>query len=252
MNELTSREYWSEYYSRSLPHRAQIEKICGEYDSIWKLLVNSCTAKPRNIIEIGAYPGRFLAYLASKFDLSATSLDFNPNTMVIGKSMEAMGIHDFQCINVDFLKHETRNQYDIVLSLGFVEHFQDYDKVLDRHCEYLSDHGSMLIMVPYMKYGQYLHRRIFDHENLKVHNTRCMRKSVFRNFAKRNNLNIHHLVFFGGYLTNVHKPLVGWKEFGNRLESKVFQFLNPSLQKFPNRLYSSTLIGVFSKKRKGS
>lgn len=44
------------------------------------MLVAASNQPPETIIEIGAYPGRFLAYLSSKYSLEATVLDFNSDT----------------------------------------------------------------------------------------------------------------------------------------------------------------------------
>jgi cyclopropane fatty-acyl-phospholipid synthase-like methyltransferase len=242
---LTTQQYWQSYYTGT-DERSEIERICGEYNAIWEILINSCERKPENIIEIGAYPGRFLAYLASRYGLRATALDFNPDFATFERTMSLMRVKNFQYINEDFIEFNPRERYDLVLSIGFIEHFNHFDEVMDLHCNYLKPGGAMLIMVPHMRYGQYIHRRIFDRENLEIHNRKCMKKSVFRRFAKRNRLKIQHLSYFGGFLTNVHKPLNGWKDIGNRIERRAFRLVNPILTKFPSALYSSTLIGIFT------
>lgn len=247
IDRLTTREYWSSYYSHNNADRDEIEHICGEYDDVWNILVNSCKKKPETIIEIGAYPGRFLSYLASRYQLYPTALDFNPDLAAIEKSMAAMNVKNFRCINKDFLAFRPLKRYDLVVSIGFIEHFVNFDEVLDLHCNYVDENGAMLIMIPHMRYGQYLHRKIFDQENLDIHNLECMKTSVFEKFAERNDLQIRHLSYFGGFLTNVHKPLHGVKDLCNRVERKAFKLINPVLSKHPSRFYSSTLIGIFTR-----
>lgn len=242
---LTTQEYWESYYTGT-DQRSEIERICGEYDALWEILINSCERKPESIIEIGAYPGRFLGYLASRYGLRATAVDFNPDFGTFEKTMYLMKVKNFQYINEDFVQLNPRERYDIVLSIGFIEHFKHFDEVMDLHCNYLKPGGAMLIMIPHMRYGQYFHRRIFDRANLDIHNTKCMKKSVFKKFAKRNHLKIRHLSYFGGFLTNVHKPLKGLKDLGNRIERKAFKLINPVLAKYPSTFYSSTLVGIFT------
>jgi cyclopropane fatty-acyl-phospholipid synthase-like methyltransferase len=249
---LTTPEYWAKYYlPENNNERSEIERICGEYDRIFDILISSCTKKPETILEIGAHPGRYLAYLASRYRLRPTALDFNPDVAPIKRSMNLMNINQFRYLNEDFLKHQTEERYDLVLSIGFIEHFENFDQVLDRHCDYLDPNGAMLIMIPHMRYGQYLHRRLFDRANLDIHNLKCMKKSVFREFAKRNDLNIHYLSYFGGFLTNVHgEKLHGMKSFFNRIERLAFKAINPALKRYPSTLYSSLFIGIFSKSKK--
>lgn len=86
-------------------------------------MIKACSGKPEFIIEIGAYPGRHLAYLAAKYNLHPTALDYNSDRFKIEESFEVMGVSNYNITQADFLQHETTEKYDVLISNGFIEHF---------------------------------------------------------------------------------------------------------------------------------
>lgn len=243
----TEREYWESYYKTQSADVARINKIVGEYDSFWKLLVDSCNSKPKTIIEIGAYPGRFLAYLSKKYNLIPTALDYNSDKTKIEECFKAFGIEKYEIIQADFLNHDSKEKYDLVISNGFAEHFENYDYILDQHTEYLAPGGAMLIMIPNKRYLRKYYSYLVDYNNLKIHNLKIMRLDVFRKFAERNQLKIHHLGYYGGFNFNVHQKLNIFQKFIHQTIRLVFKKLNPIISKKTSKYYSSTIISIFGK-----
>ncbi len=208
METLTSKKYWEDYYKSSNTKKEGIIRICSKYDDRFDTLVETCTRPPETVIEIGAYPGRFLAYISSKYLLKATALDFNSDKSKILDSFAAMkGSELEEIIQADFLQYEPTRQYDLVLSNGFVEHFLNFDEVLNRHLDYLKPGGAMLIMIPNKRYLRKYYGLLVDQANLKAHNLKCMHIKVFRDFALRNDLSIKYLSYYGGFAYRVHQEL---------------------------------------------
>lgn len=246
--ELTTKKYWQDYYQESSEDREMIIKICGSYDYFWDMLVKSCAHKPQTIVEIGAFPGRYIAYLSSKYNLLPTGLDFNPDEKKFARSMHAMGVEKFDYVCTDFLAHTPHQQYDLVFSNGFIEHFSNYDEVLDKHVSYLKKGGAMMVMIPNKKYLRKVYGYLLDYKNLKAHNLACMRLNVFEQFAKRNNLQVKYLSFYGGFAYKVHQPLSFWQ----RLIYTPVRFLSLKLRsvlsRHPSKWYSGTIVAVFASK----
>ena len=139
-NELTDRSQWESYYGERSDDVDKIIRICSRYDTYWQQLIDHNQNKePDSLIEIGGYPGRYITYVASKYQLSPTSLDFNSDKSTIEKSFELFGIDDYDIIQADFLKHVPNNRYDVVFSNGFIEHFQDFPAVMDKHVSYMKE-----------------------------------------------------------------------------------------------------------------
>jgi SAM-dependent methyltransferase len=244
---LADKAYWENYYSTSQVDADHIRRICGVYDAYWNRLVAACAYRPRSIIEIGAYPGRYLAYLAARYDLHAVALDYNADRSKIELAFAATGVKDYEILQADFLAYEPSKQYDLVLSNGFIEHFENYDEVLDRHCGYLAPGGAMLVMVPNKRYLRRWYGYLVDRANLKAHNLKAMRPEVFKDFAERNGLQIESLGYYGGFQCGVHQPLNLAQRIICRIFRMVFKAINPWIQNHPNRFLSSTIIAVFKK-----
>ena len=192
-------------------------------------------------------PGRFLAYLSSKYSLEATALDFNSDTSKIMDSFTSMGGQVKEIIQSDFLLYEPSQQYDLVISNGFIEHFVNFDEVLDRHVRYLNPGGAMLIMVPNKRYLRRIYGLLLDNANLKAHNLKSMRLSVFRNFAQRNNLKIKHLSYYGGFAYRVHQKLNLAQKVTYKIIRAVSTKINPFLEAYPYALYSGSIVGIIKK-----
>lgn len=66
---------------------------------------NKSTAKSKTIIEVGAYPGRYLAYLSKKFNLIPTALDYNSDKSKIEETFKKFNITEFEILIADFIKY---------------------------------------------------------------------------------------------------------------------------------------------------
>lgn len=249
MNTLTDKEYWENYYSGGAVQKAQIESVVSEFDSFWNFLIEHNDVKPvESIIEIGGYPGRYLAYLANKYDLEPTSLDYNSDRVKIDEVMKAFEIPKYHVIQADIFNHIPEKQYDIVISNGFVEHFENYDEVLDKHSTFLKEGGTMFILVPNMRNYIKYYKKLVDNENLKIHNLKSMRKKVYTDFGVRNNLKLLKLQYYGGFPFTVHQQLNIFQKIIFKTHRILFKFfLNKFLINNPSRFFSSTLIAVYKK-----
>lgn len=244
----TDQKYWDKYYKTTSAQVEQIEKICSEYDELWDKWIRCCARPPRNVIEIGAYPGRYLAYFASKYGLEVTGLDFNSDTEKIKTSMETMGITNYHLIHADFLTHQPDEKYDLVFSNGFIEHFEDYQRVLDLHVPYLNENGALMVMIPNLNYTRKYFGMAVDRANLKMHNLKCMNLGTFTEFANRNHFKTVYLGYFGGFAYAPHTTDLNLIQ---KITAKVFRLifkkLNPYLRKHPTRWYSCNIIAIFKK-----
>lgn len=245
--ELTSKNYWQSYYESSSEDRETIIKICSRYDKFWDILISKCAHPPKTILEIGAFPGRYLSYLSSRYALQAVGIDFNPDKEKFSRTMHAMGIEKFDYTCTDFLKHTPQERFDLVISNGFIEHFTNYDEVLDKHCIYLKKGGTMMIMIPNKRFIRSVYGDIVDRENQKAHHLDCMRKEVFENFALRNRLKVELLTYYGGFPYRIHGNLNIPQKALYRTVRFLSLKLNSTIQKHPGKWWSSTLIGIFSK-----
>lgn len=247
-NKLTSQNYWESYYKNPVISKDQIIAICSAYDQFWKKIISANKSDSiQTILEIGGYPGRYLAYLASKFNLMPTSIDFNSDREKIDQVMKAFDVTDYSVIQTDFLTHQPTDQYDIVISNGFIEHFENFEQVMDKHVAYLKKGGTMLIMIPNKRWLRKWYGFLVDYRNLKAHNLKSMRKKVFIDFAVRNDLELLDFSYFGGFAFNPHQKLNIIQQLIYKTTRFVFKRINPFLEKKPNALFSSSIIACYRK-----
>lgn len=245
--KLTSKAYWETYYNHNHTDRKHITTVCSYYDKLWEIFIRP-NSKSKRFIEIGGFPGRYLAYLSSKYQLRPTCLDYNSDTTQIEGSFEVMDVNDYDILQKDFTTYKPVERYDYVMSNGFIEHFKDYDHILDLHVDYMNDNGRLMVMIPNMKGYVKLYKYMVDIKNLKVHNLKCMRLKVFKDFAKRHNLSILHLDYYGGFPLGVHQK-------NNFLQKLIFKghrlifkyFANDWLKKHPSKYFSSAIVAIFEK-----
>ena len=246
-NKLTTQSYWETYYKAKHTDKSHIVNVCSFYESFWDALITKKN-KGETLIEIGGYPGRYLAYLASVYSVKPTCLDYNSNISQIEDSFKTMEVEDYEIIKADFTKHQPEQLYDNVVSNGFIEHFENYDEILDLHCKCLKPGGKMLIMIPNKRYLRKIYGYLCDYENLKIHNLKCMRLSVFKNFANRNNLKVDTLQYYGGFPFSVHQKLNIFQKVIHKGMRFIFKGrTNNYLIKHPSKYFSATIIGVFEK-----
>jgi SAM-dependent methyltransferase len=139
-------------------------------------------------------------------------------------------------------------KYDIVFSNGFIEHFEQFDNVLDKHVNYLKDGGTLLVMVPNKRWFRKWYGYLVDYKNLKAHNLKSMKKSVFIDFGKRNDLELLNLEYFGGFQYSLHHNPNLIQKIIYKLVKLFFTQINPYIKSHPTKYFSSVLIAVYKKK----
>ncbi|MBL4905495.1 MAG: class I SAM-dependent methyltransferase [Flavobacteriaceae bacterium] len=243
-NKLTTQQYWEKYYSSNFD-KSNIINIGKIFDGYWDKFISDSS---KSIIEIGGYPGRYLSYLASKYFLEPTCLDFNSDVEKIKGSMEKMDVKNCKIIKTDFTKFTPKENYDLVFSIGFIEHFENYEGIMDKHVAYLNPNGRVLIMIPNKRYLRKIYGYLCDYKNLKAHNLKSMRFKVFEDFSKRNNLEIETLEYTGGFPYKVHQKLNIFQKLVYHLFRFLFKRLNPIIEKNPSKYLSGTIICICKKR----
>jgi FkbM family methyltransferase len=170
---LTDKEYWDR--SRSVPFtpwevtKTQFSEILDRH-----LPVNP----DFTCVEIGAYPGTNLCYLAKRFQYYPVAIDFSDYCEHTEQLLSFNKIRDFKVIRQDIFE-PIDMKFDVVTSFGFIEHFEDYEAVIDRHFQLLNPGGYVVISCPYLNNFQGMLRKLVYkedklHEVLSSHNLRAM------------------------------------------------------------------------------
>lgn len=244
-DKLTSKAYWEKYYAGAKRQKKHILEVCSYYETFWKQLVGD-QYEGKEIIEIGGFPGRFLAYLASQYNVRPTCLDYNSNVDVVRENFKVMEVAEYTVLQQDFTTFKPVQTYDFIISLGFVEHFKDFDKILDLHLVYAKPGSRLMVVIPNKRYFRKWYGLVCDYNNLRVHNLKCMNLKVFKAFAKRKNLKILNLQYYGGFPYTVHQKLNGAQKLIYKVTRHIFKYwINPQLMKNPSKYFSESIVAIF-------
>ncbi len=167
---LTDKKYWGQRpLSQSLKPDSGLEPYLGS------LLP---TQDDWTVLEIGAVPGNVLLWFAKRFHYKPVGLDFLDNVFWVQQQFAMYGIQG-RFIQADFLSWDSMEQFDVVYSGGFIEHFLNYQEIVERHWDLTRPGGYLVITVPLLSPAQMLIRRIVWNQEqltkiLESHNLQAM------------------------------------------------------------------------------
>ena len=182
---LVSKANWRDYWSNHKAKKINFVLFEDLFEKYLKIDSNlSC-------IEIGCVPGNFLISLHQKFGYKIHGLDYIKGMEeILKKNFELNNVKNYHIYNEDFEMFNPKRQFDIVVSLGFIEHFPNYEEIIARHTSLLKKDGILFLSLPNFRYGQYLLHRLFDNENLKKHNLKAMNPKMIKRVLEKNNLEV--------------------------------------------------------------
>lgn len=135
-------------------------------------------------VEVGCAPGRNLIALHRLFgyqpygvEYSSVGADATRDTLI------SHGLDPAHVIEADFFapafRTTHRAHYDVVLSYGFIEHFDDPRAVVAAHTHILKPGGYLVCLIPNLYSLSYPFLRVFANDFLHVHNCVIMRLRPF-------------------------------------------------------------------------
>ena len=134
-------------------------------------------------LEVGSSPGNELIAVHRKFGYVPYGVEYTDSGVELNRrNFKAHGLDPSQVIHSDFFAEEFqaeyREQFDLVMSHGFIEHFTDLDAVVRSHTNLLKSGGYLLLTVPNFRWLNYLVIRFFSPHAIEAHNLNIMKKST--------------------------------------------------------------------------
>ncbi len=231
-SNLTEKKHWQNYW-KNYTLRPISQIYFEEYIKFFP--------KKGNLIEIGGFPGLYAGYFKKRFGYTVTILDYiiYPSIIFDVEKLYSIDTNSIRCIEQDFLKCESSEQYDVVCSFGFVEHFENTRDIIGRHIKLVKKDGILLITIPNFIGFNGLIQKLFDQQNLKVHNLNSMRVKIMTeimesfklkyfeiNYAGKPNIWLEDSAPVSPYISKSIK-LLG--KFIRQIPSKNSWILNPHM-----------------------
>lgn len=253
-NKLTGQSFWEQYWDdkpgkrKAVKTSLLIKEILSAFDA----------HLPRkdglSLLEVGGASGEYLMYLTRKFNYKANSLDYSHigNLQTIETFHQAgMEVRVFE--RDLFADNSDLPKFDIVYSLGFIEHFDNPVDVVRCHLDLLKPGGILLLGVPNFGgiYKKVLHRMAPSIG--RTHNLKIMDLGNWAVFEEKFPIIPVFKGYIGGFeplnmkKMEVKNPLNHLIYFNLRILMTLFSFHFRWLRKFNSKCWSGYLMGIYRK-----
>jgi len=181
MTRLTDHTYWNNKYGNGNQDELQIEG--------YKNWSNGCiykSLKPagldgKKILEIGAGGSQWLVFLAKQHPSSTfTGLDYAESGCEDLKQLAENANVDIEVFCADLFSppEHLKDKFDLVLTYGVVEHFDNLDEVVMAVSTYIKPGGKVFSLIPNMSgvlgvVAKYLNREVYE-----IHNPHNLRNLI--------------------------------------------------------------------------
>lgn len=189
----TDKEYWRGYWETVEPDSLVQTSFLDDIGEFWPGPGSRC-------IEIGGFPGGWCAHLKKTRGYNVTALDlvYVPEVVEKLEATYALEPGSIKFIEADFLTYRPSETYDLAMSFGFIEHFDDARDILQRHCDLLRQGGRLIVSLPNFRGLNGLLHRLFDREVYDRHNIQMMDVAKLDAICRSLNLKEHRVFYWGG------------------------------------------------------
>ncbi|MGQ3012701.1 MAG: methyltransferase domain-containing protein [Flavobacteriales bacterium] len=216
-NELTSREFWLDYWKQKMD-RGEITRIEDAYLFSDVLIRNAQRSPDSSVLEIGGFPGVFALFLKRKAHVKAAIFDYIIHREFLQEFLKKNGFgnEDLDLYEGDVFQYVPEKQYGMVFSVGLIEHFEDTAGIIGKHLPFCLPGGRILILLPNFTGINGWMNKTFDPENYNIHNIRSMDPGLLERSARNlglENVRVYYHGRFGLWLENYAGQSVFAKAF---------------------------------------
>jgi SAM-dependent methyltransferase len=278
MGKLTEKEHWDSIYRREglekgdSAFRAKLKllatRVFGRYIQnysdyfLWEVLLDKYMPKTKGlkVLEIGSAPGTTLVRFHHAFGFIPYGVEYSDEGANLNRELfAANNVDSNNVIKADFFSDSFQNKYknwfDIVLSVGFIEHFTDIEDVVAKHLNLLKRGGCLVVIIPNLRGVNGMLANLFNKKVMAMHNTSIMKKKEFSALFNEEYLSsvycgYYGIFNFGLFYTKERSPL----RFLLAFLKMVQLFLNISFHLIfgnrgaDHRLFSPYLIYIGARK----
>jgi SAM-dependent methyltransferase len=252
---LTDAEHWDDYWARwgsALPLEIRRESglqaaaILDVFDA-WV-----GQAEIHSALEVGGAPGQYLAYVHRRTGCDCAVLDYSPTGCALSRE-------NFRLLDIPLTVYEQDlfderadiGTFDLVYSLGVIEHFDSLTPAVAAHVRLVRNGGLLVIGMPNLRGINRLFAKHIDRERLESHNLETMRVNRWQ-FEKHLGLERVFCGYVGGFepwvFASTDKPRTlrsfPYRAVAHLLVRTVGQHFS-TLRRLNHRGFSGYLMGVW-------
>lgn len=201
MKRKTEKKYWNQIYLSNKKKSKSSSTILNIIKTYKKLLKNQnnyakyiflclCNKylkknKKIKILEVGSAPGDRLIFFNKNYKYEPYGVEYTKTGVKLNKqNFINNNLNPNNIIYEDFFspnfQKKYKNYFDIVSSFGFIEHFENVEKVIKYHLNTLKKGGTILIMIPNIKGLNYYIQTFANKKIINIHNLKIMNLKNFK------------------------------------------------------------------------
>jgi 2-polyprenyl-3-methyl-5-hydroxy-6-metoxy-1,4-benzoquinol methylase len=228
MKRLSNQNYWETIYQKSSGEqtgrkgwRAKLRNATRNYPNflIWERIFPKflSESKGKSVLEVGCAPGNYLVAFASRFGMIPYGIDYTAagvqttRDRFVKESLDPSHVIEADFFDDTFLNRHA-NEFDVVYSRGFIEHFDDPASVVERHAHLLKQNGLLIILIPNLQGVNRFLAKNLNPESYAMHNTSIMKTDAFANLFPKEKYAHEFIGYVGGFsvgLFNADVPTKG-------------------------------------------
>jgi len=197
-NLLTDRAFWVSYWESKKGLAVQLPANYLFHRQLGEIIQKE---QVKNAIELGGFPGYYAVFLKRYFKIYVTLLDYFVHPPVVHELLQKneMQEKDIHIIETDLFNYTPEKEYDLVLSCGLIEHFNDTEDIINRHIAFVKPGGTLFITLPNFKAINGWFQKKFDKENYDKHNINSMDPVLLKNICLKAGLKDVQSGYFGRF-----------------------------------------------------
>jgi 2-polyprenyl-3-methyl-5-hydroxy-6-metoxy-1,4-benzoquinol methylase len=206
----------------------------------------------KKILEIGCAKAKRLIYFAKEFGYEIYGIDYSKYGAEIAKrNLDVSGVKGTIICEDIFKNTLDEESFDIVYSMGLIEHFENPNEIIDIHIKLLKKGGTLIITIPNFNNSMYFSiLKILRKEKiiLETHNLDIMDINKLNMIVKNKDIKIMMLDYFGPIDFTLIFSQISYKMPLLCLMHILNQFMGYSSYFIPNYRYISPYIILIAKK----
>jgi 2-polyprenyl-3-methyl-5-hydroxy-6-metoxy-1,4-benzoquinol methylase len=200
--EKTDKDFWEKAWGRSpLKKYYGIEEYLAINKRLDRLFKRFLDKGDKKILEIGCARAKKLIYFAKEFGYEVYGIDYSEKGAAIAQeNLRIAGMRGTILCEDVFQTSFEEESFDIVYSMGLVEHFENPAEIIDKHIKLLKRGGRLIITIPNFRDSLNLTlSKILGTEKrlLETHNLSIMDKKVLGELLHSRGIKILTLDYFG-------------------------------------------------------
>ncbi len=263
IKKLTDVEHWNNYYNSQIKNKRQSiinlkSYIYMQFDAFFsELFKKPSLNRNMSILELGCGNSKWLPYFKKRFGFDVYGIDYSSKGVELAKkNLEINGLNGGIFLSDMLNPRHNDKKFDVVVSFGLIEHFNDTRIILEKQSDYVKKNGLLIGVVPNLlgingKFSYFLQRELyFKHKVISSEDLKSVFKQCGYSELKCEYIGIFNLdVIDWNNLSNVpdffRKPV--------RMVGKMLQLLARKLItmigiKFESKVFSPYVICAGTKK----